>query len=81
MNHEHHHHNATSELTFHEKTVKILEHWIKHNIDHAENYTKWANDVKDNNIDSIVSELLKEAADLTLAINDKFTEAIKRLKK
>ena len=76
-----HNHKIHDSLTFDEKLVKLLEHWIKHNLDHADNYNKWAKDVKENNIDGTVSELLKEAADLTLAINDKFTEAINRLKK
>jgi len=41
MTHEHNHeiHNS---LTFDEKLVKLLEHWIKHNDDHAENYRDWA---------------------------------------
>jgi len=78
MSHNHNHEGASS-LTFHEKTVKILEHWIKHNHEHAQNYNKWSNEIKDN-IDENISVFLKEAADLTLSINKKFEEAVKLLK-
>lgn len=84
MNPKHHSHNhehdVERKLTFQEKTVKMLEHWIKHNQDHAENYNKWAKEVKDNLGDSIYT-LLKDAADLTLSINEKFEEAVKRIEK
>jgi hypothetical protein len=77
MSHDDHHDGASS-LTFHEKTVKMLEHWIKHNHEHAQNYNKWANEIK-NNIDENVSVFLKDAADLTLSINKKFEEAVNLL--
>ena len=75
-----HYHDVASSLTFHEKTVKMLEHWIKHNQEHAENYHRWAKEIKDN-IGENISVLLKDAADLTSAINQKFEEAAKLLKK
>ena len=78
MSHDHHH-DIASNLTFHEKIIKMLEHWIKHNHEHAENYKKWANETKDN-IGENVSVLLEDAADLTLSINKKFEEAVKLLK-
>lgn len=74
-----HHHDIESSLTFHEKIVKMLEHWIKHNHEHAENYKKWADETKDN-IGENVSVLLEDAKDLTLSINKNFEEALKVLK-
>ncbi|MBW2739526.1 MAG: zinc transporter, partial [Deltaproteobacteria bacterium] len=46
MTHEHNHKKHIS-LTFDEKLVKLLEHWIKHNDDHAENYRDWAKKTKE----------------------------------
>lgn len=39
--HEHHHHDETGEMSFEEKLVKILDHWIKHNESHARTYLDW----------------------------------------
>lgn len=73
-----HNHDIKSDLTFNEKTIKILEHWINHNHEHAENYKKWANDTKGKMDD--VSVLLKDASDMTLAINTKFEQAVTLIK-
>jgi len=75
MAHDHNHeiHNS---LTFDEKLVKLLEHWIKHNDDHAENYKDWALKTKDKDMRDI-SLLLEEAVDMTVLISDKFKEALK----
>ena len=78
-NHHHHSHETTSELSFDEKMVKLLEHWIKHNTDHSETYKDWAKKVKDNDMDK-VDLLLNEAADITLKINNIFDEALKAIK-
>ena len=40
--HYEHNHETHHTLTFDEKLVKLLEHWIKHNNDHAENYRNLA---------------------------------------
>lgn len=79
MSHDHHH-EVVSSLTFNEKIVKMLDHWIKHNHEHAQNYRKWANEAKDN-IGENVSVLLEDAAELTLSINQKLEEAVKILGK
>lgn len=78
MNHDQRE-DILSTLTLHEKTVKMLEHWIKHNQEHADNYKQWAKDIKDN-IGENISVLLKDAADLTNSVNEKFKEAVKLLK-
>jgi hypothetical protein len=76
-NHHHHHHDHDShgELSFDEKIGKMLSHWIKHNEDHALNYRNWAEKAKVNGIDK-AGILLEEAADMSLAINEKFEVAL-----
>ena len=73
--HHHHHHESNSELSFNEKLEKILSHWVKHNEDHASNYRNWAQKAKANDMGRAAA-LLEEAADMSVAINDKFKEAI-----
>ena len=74
MTHEHNHeiHNS---LTFDEKLVKLLEHWIKHNNDHAENYRNWAEKTKEKGMVD-VDLLLHDAVDMTELISNKFKEAL-----
>ena len=73
--HHHHDHDSHGELPFDEKIVKMLSHWIKHNEDHASNYRNWAEKAKANGKDD-TGVLLEEAADMSLAINDKFEAAL-----
>jgi hypothetical protein len=73
--HDHeHHHEVKSDLTFKEKMIKLLDHWMKHNQDHAATYKDWAEKAKTNDLPEI-SLLLEEVHDMTLKINDKFKEA------
>lgn len=78
MTHHHHHHHHDHEiestLTFDEKMIKLLEHWVKHNDDHAETYRDWAKKAKENNMDEAGS-LILDAAEMTLVISRKFEEA------
>ena len=80
MTHHHHHHHHDHEheiestLTFDEKMIKLLEHWVKHSDDHAETYRDWAKKAKENNMDEAGS-LILDAAEMTLAISRKFEEA------
>jgi hypothetical protein len=79
MTHHHHHHHDNeieSTLTFDEKMIKLLEHWVKHNDDHAETYRDWAKKAKDNNMDEAGS-LILDAAEMTLVISKKFEEAVR----
>jgi hypothetical protein len=79
--HEHHHsHETTDILSFDEKMVKLLEHWIKHNEDHAISYRDWAKKAKENNMSDTVS-LLEDAADMTVEMNSKFEKALALMKK
>jgi hypothetical protein len=77
--HHHHHHESNGELSLNEKIEKILDHWIKHNKDHASNYRNWAEKAKANDMEKAAS-LLEEAADMSLAINEKFEAALSIVK-
>ncbi|PID40680.1 MAG: hypothetical protein CR984_01880 [Proteobacteria bacterium] len=74
--HDQHHGHAHSHapLSFAEKLVKLLEHWLQHNDHHAEDYRKWALDARQNN-QAAVADLLNQAADLTDTISERFREA------
>jgi hypothetical protein len=77
--HHHHHHDSQGELSFDEKITKMLSHWIKHNEDHASNYRNWAEKAKANGMDK-ASILLEDAADMSVAINEKFEAALSLIK-
>ena len=76
--HHHHDHDSHGELSFDEKMTKMLDHWIKHNQDHALNYRNWAEKAKANGKDD-AGVLLEAAADMSLAINDLFKKALAEL--
>ena len=83
MTHHHnrrHDHEVQSTLSFDEKMIKLLEHWIKHNDDHATTYRDWAQKAKEKDMDEAGS-LLEDAAEMTLEISKKFEEAAKLIKK
>ena len=73
--HHHHDHDPHDEIPFDEKLAKLLSHWIKHNEDHALNYRKWAEKAKTNG-NGQTAGLLEEAAEMSLAINEKFEAAL-----
>jgi len=73
--HHHHDHDSHGELSFDEKMATLLNHWIKHNQDHALNYRNWAEKAKANGKDD-AGVLLEEAAEMSLAINDLFEKAL-----
>jgi hypothetical protein len=77
--HHHHDHESQGELSFDEKLEKMLSHWIKHNEDHALNYRNWAENAKANGREK-AGLLLEEAADTSLAINEKFQAALELAK-
>ena len=78
MSHDHcHHHNHDShgEMPFAEKLLKSLNHWIKHNEEHSLNYRNWAEKAKANGQEK-VGELLAKAAEMSLAVNERFQKAL-----
>ncbi len=72
--HQQHDHELQSTLSFDEKMIKLLEHWIKHNDDHAGTYRDWAQKAKEKNMPG-ASSLIEDAAEMTLMISKKFEEA------
>ena len=73
--HHHHDHDSQNEMPFDEKLLKLLNHWIKHNEDHALNYRNWAEKAKSNGREE-AGALLEEAAEMSLAANDRFQKAM-----
>lgn len=78
MSHHHHDHDEHShglpEMTFKEKIEKLLDHWIKHNDDHAATYQGWADQAKQNHLDEVAA-IIEQAAQMNLAVNEKFEKA------
>jgi hypothetical protein len=79
-NHGHHDHDVKSELTFDEKLIKLLDHWLKHNQDHGGTYKDWAAKARQNRLDA-VADLLEEVCVLTAEINAKFEAAAELVRK
>ena len=77
--HHHHDHDPNGEIPFNEKLDRIIRHWIKHNEDHVLNYRNWAEKAKANGRQK-TAEFLTEAAEMSLAINEKFATALEGLK-
>jgi len=78
--HHHHHHDVKSDLTFEDKLIKLLDHWLKHNADHAGTYREWAEKARSNNL-SQVAELLDQVSAMSAELDDKFKEALDLLRK
>ena len=76
MTHHHdHQHDVASDLSFEEKLIKLLEHWLKHNHDHAHTYDQWAERAKANDMPR-VGALIDEIGELTRTIDEKIKEAL-----
>lgn len=81
--HDHSHghsHDVPSQLSVEEKLIKLLEHWVKHNVDHADTYTEWAEKSKASHLEAVAG-LLAEAAQISRSVNTKFEAALALLKK
>ena len=74
-----HHHDDDKVLTFEEKFVKLLEHWIKHNEDHADTYRKWMGKVEGSKVAGAY-EVLNKAAAMTEMINNEFKEVLRQIR-
>jgi hypothetical protein len=80
---DHHHdhaHPTHDTLSFEEKMIKLLEHWIKHNEDHADSYRDWAQKAQAKGMPD-AGALLGEVAEMTADITGKFEETLAALKK
>lgn len=71
----HHHDEHHSEMPFEDKLTKVLEHWIKHNVDHAVTYRNWAEKAKAKGA-AEVADLLEDAARMSLKVNEAFQRAL-----
>lgn len=79
--HDHtHDHDHTETMGFEEKMVMLLDHWVKHNDDHAQNYREWADKASSKGLKE-AAEHLKAAADMTDGISDQFRKAMKTVQK
>ena len=70
----HHSHEPAQGMAFEEKLLKILDHWIKHNRDHADTYKDWAARAREANMPEVAG-LLEEAADMNFTMNEVFEKA------
>jgi hypothetical protein len=80
--HDHHHdHGQHSDgtLSFEEKMIKLLEHWVKHNGDHADSYRDWAQKAQAHGL-AEAGALLEEVAEMTGNITGKFEQILATLK-
>ena len=73
--HKDHHESAQSSLSFEEQMIKLLEHWIKHNDEHAASFRNWAEKANKNGLEKI-EPLLEDAAKMTVLIGKKFEDAL-----
>ncbi|MFZ2634467.1 MAG: hypothetical protein WA081_21800 [Desulfosalsimonadaceae bacterium] len=72
--HTHSHDHGPAEMPFPEKMMKLLDHWIKHNDEHAKTYQSWAEQARQNHLGR-AAVLIEEAAAMSLAVNEKFEQA------
>ena len=63
-----------NELTFHEKGSRLLDHWIRHNAEHARSYREWAAVFHEHQF-SAAAEKLETAAALSEQINAALSDA------
>ncbi len=76
----HHHHHTESPLTFHEKAIKLIEHWINHNDDHVKTYLDWAEKLKNEGYEQAALYLEKAVED-TKKINEVFVQVKNNINK
>ncbi|MDY6832942.1 MAG: hypothetical protein SWC96_14085 [Thermodesulfobacteriota bacterium] len=79
--HDHHHtHAGDGEMSTREKLVKLFDYWLRHNESHCDTYTQWIDQAEQEGL-SDTAAILKEIADLTRQITDKFQAGAATLKK
>ena len=78
MNHHHHHHHAEEEMPFAEKMEKLLQHWIKHNVDHAQTYRDWKAKAEQEGLVTTTG-ILEDAASAMTDLNQKLEQALQEI--
>ena len=85
MSHHDHQHNSghkdnpPAALAFDEKLIKLLEHWIRHNQEHAQTYSDWAEKAAADSKRE-VAILLEEAVSLSMDLRRKFELALTKMR-
>jgi rubrerythrin len=69
-----HSHEPELSLPLEEKLKKLLDHWVRHNRDHAGTYRDWGQKAKEQGLEAIARRL-DRAAEMTLEINREFEAA------
>lgn len=65
-------------LSFPQKASKLIDHWIRHNDEHAQSYKNWAAEFRKNDMPAAAS-LLDAAAELTSQINLTLKQAAQQI--
>jgi hypothetical protein len=68
MGHHHNHDDEHDPMPFYEKANKLIDHWMKHNDDHAAEYRRWAATFRQHELGA-AAEILEAAAGLNEQIN------------
>jgi len=80
VSHHHSHHESHSSMSFEEKVIKLLEHWLKHNNDHAGTYREWAGKAREAGLNEIAG-IMESAAASTEEISGEFEKALNTMKR
>ncbi|MFH1984886.1 MAG: hypothetical protein ABIL58_23850 [Pseudomonadota bacterium] len=73
--HDHHHPASGDTLTFDQKMIKLVTHWIRHNDEHAANFRDWAKKAVDEGFSEVAAEL-ETAARITADTSAAFKRAL-----
>jgi len=77
MSHSHHDRSAdepSPAIPFPQKARMLIEHWVNHNLAHAQSYRRWADAFRQNGLES-AADLLESAAECTSQINQTLARA------
>jgi len=67
-----------SETVDTETMKKVMEHWIKHNHSHAEDFNKWANRAKSSGYGDIADKILQAESQMSKA-NEILADAMRSI--
>jgi hypothetical protein len=77
MSHSHHDRpvdDSNPAVPFPKKAQMLIEHWVKHNLAHMQDYCRWADTFRENGLESAAA-LLETAAESTRQINHILSQA------
>jgi len=67
------------DITEKEKLKVLLNHWIEHNIEHAQEFTEWAKKAKSVGQAAVHDEIMQAVQDMK-SVNEHLLKAIEKLK-